>query len=68
MDVWIAGLVFVVGGNLTLVGAAANVVVANQAARAGHRIGFFEFMRYGAVVTLISLVIATVSIWLVYLR
>ena len=65
---WSLALGACLGGNLTLVGAAANVVVANQAAQAGHRIGFFEFMRYGAVVTLASLLIATVYIWLVYLR
>jgi len=65
---WSLALGACLGGNLTLVGAAANVVVANQAAQAGHPIGFFEFMRYGAVVTLASLLIATVYIWLVYLR
>ena len=64
---WSLALGACLGGNLTLVGAAANVVVANQAAQAGHRIGFFEFMRYGAVVTLASLLIATLYIWLVYL-
>lgn len=64
---WSLALGACLGGNLTLVGAAANVVVANQASRAGHRIGFFEFMRYGAVVTLISLLISTAYVWLVYL-
>lgn len=65
---WSLALGACLGGNLTLVGAAANVVVANQAMQAGHRIGFFQFMRYGAVVTLTSLVIATVYVWVVYLR
>ena len=65
---WSLALGACLGGNLTLVGAAANVVVANQASQAGHRIGFFEFMRYGAVVTVASLLIATVYIWLAYLR
>ena len=65
---WSLALGACLGGNLTLVGAAANVVVANQAAQAGHRIGFFEFMRYGVVVTLASLLIATAYIWLIYLR
>ena len=65
---WSLALGACLGGNLTLVGAAANVVVANQAAQAGHRIGFFEFMRYGAVVTATSLLIATAYVWLVYLR
>ena len=64
---WSLALGACLGGNLTLVGAAANVVVANQAAHAGHKIGFFEFMRYGAVVTVVSLLIATVYVWLRYL-
>ncbi|HEV3486517.1 MAG TPA: ArsB/NhaD family transporter, partial [Vicinamibacterales bacterium] len=65
---WSLALGACLGGNLTLVGAAANVVVANQAAQAGHRIGFFEFMRYGAVVTAVSLAIATLYVWLRYLQ
>jgi len=65
---WSLALGACLGGNLTLVGAAANVVVANQASQAGHRIGFFEFMRYGAVVTLASLLIATVYVWFRYLQ
>jgi Na+/H+ antiporter NhaD/arsenite permease-like protein len=65
---WSLALGACLGGNLTLVGAAANVVVANQAAQAGHRIGFFEFMRYGIVVTLASLLIATGYVWVMYLR
>jgi Na+/H+ antiporter NhaD/arsenite permease-like protein len=64
---WSLALGACLGGNLTLVGAAANVVVANQASQAGHRIGFFAFLRYGAVVTLASLLIATVYVWLRYL-
>lgn len=65
---WSLALGACLGGNLTLVGAAANVVVANQAAQAGHRIGFFHFLRYGAAVTLSSLLIASVYVWFVYLR
>ncbi len=64
---WALALGACLGGNLTLVGAAANVVVANQAAQAGHKIGFFQFMRYGAPVTIMSLAIATGYIWLRYL-
>jgi Na+/H+ antiporter NhaD/arsenite permease-like protein len=64
---WSLALGACLGGNLTLVGAAANVVVANQASQAGHRIGFFVFLRYGVIVTLVSVVIATVYVWLRYL-
>jgi Na+/H+ antiporter NhaD/arsenite permease-like protein len=43
------------------------VVVANLGIRAGHRISFFEFFRYGAVIVLMSMVICTVYVWLRYL-
>ncbi len=47
------------GGNLTLIGASANVVVAGMSERAGRRISFLKFLLYGIPVTLASLVIAT---------
>jgi Na+/H+ antiporter NhaD/arsenite permease-like protein len=63
---WSLALGACLGGNLTIVGASANVVVANLSARAGRPIGFFEFFRYGAGVVLASLVISTVYIWVRY--
>lgn len=50
------------GGNLTLIGASANVVVAGMSERAGQKISFLKFMLYGIPVTLISLAIATVYV------
>jgi Na+/H+ antiporter NhaD/arsenite permease-like protein len=47
------------GGNLTLIGASANVVVAGMSERAGKKISFLKFMTYGIPVTLVSLFIAT---------
>jgi Na+/H+ antiporter NhaD/arsenite permease-like protein len=44
------------GGNLTLIGASANVVVAGASERAGKKISFLRFMAYGIPVTLLSLV------------
>jgi Na+/H+ antiporter NhaD/arsenite permease-like protein len=64
---WSLALGACLGGNLTIVGASANVVVANLAARGGYHIGFFQFMRYGAPVVLGSLAISTVYVWLRYL-
>jgi Na+/H+ antiporter NhaD/arsenite permease-like protein len=64
---WSLALGACLGGNLTIIGASANVVVANVAARDGHPIRFAEFLRYGAVVTGISLVIATGYVWVRYL-
>jgi Na+/H+ antiporter NhaD/arsenite permease-like protein len=64
---WSLALGACLGGNLTIVGASANVVVASLAGRAGHPIGFVAFLRYGAVVVAVSLVIATAYLWLRYL-
>ena len=50
------------GGNLTLIGASANVVVAGMSERAGQRIPFLKFMLYGIPVTLVSLSVATVYV------
>jgi Na+/H+ antiporter NhaD/arsenite permease-like protein len=55
------------GGNATAIGASANVVVLGLAERAGHRIGFWEFTRYGLVVTLVTVVATAPYLWLRYL-
>jgi Na+/H+ antiporter NhaD/arsenite permease-like protein len=47
------------GGNLTLIGASANVVVAGMSERAGQKISFLKFMIYGIPVSFASLVVAT---------
>jgi Na+/H+ antiporter NhaD/arsenite permease-like protein len=54
------------GGNLTAVGASANVVILGVAARADNPISFWEFTRKGALVTAISAVLAAVYLWLRY--
>jgi Na+/H+ antiporter NhaD/arsenite permease-like protein len=54
------------GGNATAIGASANVVVAGIAKRSGHPISFWEFTRYGLVVALVTLGIATPSLLLRY--
>ena len=64
---WSLALGACLGGNLTLVGASANIVTANMAARAGHPIRFVEFMKYGSVVVVESLVISTLYLWVRYL-
>ncbi|NOZ73612.1 MAG: ArsB/NhaD family transporter [Chloroflexi bacterium] len=55
------------GGNATLVGASANLVVASFAARSGHKISFLQFSLYGLVTTFITLVLGSVYLWLRYL-
>ena len=54
------------GGNLTAVGASANVVMIGIAAREGYPISFWEFTRKGAVVTLLTVVLAVPYLWLRY--
>ncbi|MFL5686337.1 MAG: SLC13 family permease [Chloroflexota bacterium] len=64
---WALALGACLGGNLTIVGASANIVVANLAERDGHPLRFMQFFRYGAVVVAFSLVISTAYVWVRYL-
>jgi Na+/H+ antiporter NhaD/arsenite permease-like protein len=64
---WALALGADLGGNGTVVGASANVVVVSLAARAGHPIAFKAFLRYGVVVTVVSLAISSVYLWVRYL-
>ncbi len=64
---WSLALGACLGGNLTIVGASANIVVANLSARDGHPITFVQFFKYGSVVVLASLVISTAYLWIRYL-
>ena len=55
------------GGNATIIGASANVILASMSEREGHRISFGSFLRYGLTVTLGSMLIATAYVWVRYL-
>ena len=63
---WCLSLGACLGGNLTIIGAAANVVVSEQAAKDGHPIAFMRFMKYGVVTVLISLIISSAYIYMRY--
>ncbi|MEO8287032.1 MAG: ArsB/NhaD family transporter [Chloroflexota bacterium] len=65
---WSLALGACLGGNATAVGASANVIVLSLAERAGYRISFLQFLKYGVVTTLVSLLISTLYIWLRYLN
>jgi Na+/H+ antiporter NhaD/arsenite permease-like protein len=54
------------GGNLTAVGASANVVMIGIARSSGHPISFWEFTRKGALVTAMSIALSAVYLWLRY--
>jgi Na+/H+ antiporter NhaD/arsenite permease-like protein len=55
------------GGNATAIGASANVVMLGLADRAGHHIGFWEFTKYGFVVTAVTVGLTAPYLWLRYL-
>ncbi|OBB05669.1 hypothetical protein A5662_10650 [Mycobacteriaceae bacterium 1482268.1] len=54
------------GGNLTAVGASANVVMLGIARRSDNPISFWEFTRKGAIVTAVSTVASGLYLWLRY--
>ena len=59
---WCLSLGACLGGNLTIIGAAANVIVSENSAKHGHTIKFLEFMKYGVIVVFISLALSSIYI------
>jgi Na+/H+ antiporter NhaD/arsenite permease-like protein len=55
------------GGNATAIGASANVVVLGIARRNGVVISFWQFTRYGLVVTAVTVALCVPYLWLRYL-
>jgi Na+/H+ antiporter NhaD/arsenite permease-like protein len=63
---WALLLGTVLGGNLTPVGASANIVAVGIAQRAGHSVSFWDFTRRGAVVTAVSFALSVGYLWVRY--
>lgn len=61
---WSLALGADLGGNATAIGASANVVVLGIAERAGRPISFWEFTKYGLVVTVITVAICVPYLYL----
>jgi Na+/H+ antiporter NhaD/arsenite permease-like protein len=55
------------GGNATIIGASANVILASLADREGYSITFGRFLRYGLPVTLGSIAVSALYLWVRYL-
>lgn len=64
---WALALGADIGGNATLVGASANVIVSGIAAREGHKIGFVEYLKIAVPMTVVALLLSTVYVYLRYL-
>ena len=63
---WALALGACLGGNGTLIGASANVVIAKLAKKNGYDINFRNFFKFGAPMTLVTLLISTLYIWIRY--
>ena len=64
---WSLALGACLGGNGTLIGASANVVVASMAAQRGKPISFISFMKIALPMMTLSIAISSVYVWLRYL-
>ena len=64
---WALALGADLGGNATAIGASANVVALGIAEREGHRISFWEFTKYGLVVTAVTVALCVPYLGLRYL-
>ncbi|NLI97492.1 ArsB/NhaD family transporter [bacterium] len=63
---WALALGACLGGNGTLIGAAANMVIAGISNKSGHKISFWAFAKKGMPTTIISLILSSIYIWLRY--
>lgn len=54
------------GGNLTAIGASANVVTIGVAKRNGYKISFWEFTKYGLIVVAVTVPLSMIYIYLHY--
>lgn len=64
---WSLALGADLGGNATIIGASANVILAGIAEHAGYKIKFWQFMRYGVPVAIGCLVFSTLWVLLRYI-
>ena len=65
---WCLSLGACLGGNMTIIGAAANVIVSETAAGKGYPIKFMYYLKYGVLVTFVSLVMSTLYIGIRFLN
>ena len=65
---WALALGACLGGNGTIIGASANVVIVDIARKAGYRITFWQFFKLGFPVMIGSIVISAIYLWVLFLR
>jgi Na+/H+ antiporter NhaD/arsenite permease-like protein len=65
---WALALGACLGGNGTIIGASANVVIVDIARKAGYHISFWQFFKLGFPVMLGSVLMSAVYLWFLFLR
>ena len=63
---WSLALGSCLGGNGTAIGASANVLIVGLAGKAGHKISFLRFLKYGLPVMVLTVSVATLYIYVRY--
>lgn len=64
---WAISLGACLGGNGTLIGASANVVVAGLAEKHGHKLTFSRYLKYGFPIMIVSILLSTIYLIIFYL-
>ncbi len=64
---WALSLGSCLGGNATILASATNVVAVGAATKAGCKITFVDFLKFGLIITIQSLVLTSAYIWMRYL-
>ena len=64
---WALSLGACLGGNFTLIGAAANVLVSETSTAKGYPISFMRFLKYGALTTFIARLLSSAYLYFKYL-
>lgn len=65
---WSLSLGACLGGNMTIIGAAANVIVSENAIKNGYKISFVGFMKYGIPTVALSLIISSIYVYFRFLN
>jgi Na+/H+ antiporter NhaD/arsenite permease-like protein len=65
---WALALGACLGGNGTIIGASANVVIVDIARKAGYKVTFWQFFKLGFPVMIGSIMVSAVYLWLLFLR
>jgi Na+/H+ antiporter NhaD/arsenite permease-like protein len=64
--IWALVLGADMGGNATIIGASANVVVSSLSEARGHPISFLSYLKYGVPATVLTMIICTIDIVIRY--